>query len=64
MSEIKPVPDEPKPMPALDADRAADANLAPQGHIHLEDEAPDAVFTPEGDGELVPGIPPSETDPR
>jgi hypothetical protein len=64
MSEIKPVPDEPKPMPALDANRAANANLAPQGRMNLEEEAPDAVFTPEGDQESVPGILPSGTDPR
>jgi hypothetical protein len=63
MSEMKPVPDESTPMPALDASRRTDANLAPQGVVSLDDEAPDAIFTPEGDGESVPGIPPSATDP-
>ncbi len=64
MSEMKPVTDEPKPMPALDANRAKDANLAPQGRINLEDEAPGAAFTPEGDQESVPGILPPGTDPK
>jgi hypothetical protein len=49
-------------MPALDADRAGDANLAPQGRVDLSDEAPDSVFTPEGDAEPVPGIPDSVED--
>ena len=64
MPEMKPVTEQPKPMPALDADRAAHANLAPQGRIDLDDEAPNAHFTPEGDQESVPNIPPSGTDPR
>ena len=52
----KPVPDEPGPMPAMDRERAKDANLAPQGVVNLSEEAPDAQFTPEGDQEQVPGI--------
>ena len=63
MSDMKPVPNEDKPMPAMDPNRTKDANLAPQGDIDLSDEAPDSEFTPEGDGELVPNIPPSATDP-
>jgi hypothetical protein len=58
-----PVPDEPSPMPAMDADRVDHANLAPQGRVDLDDEAPESHFTPEGDGEEVPNIPRSETDP-
>ncbi len=63
MSDVKPVPDEPKPMPAMDANRTKHANLAPQGDIDLSDEVPDSKFTPEGDHEQVPNIPPSATDP-
>jgi hypothetical protein len=63
MSDLKPVPDEPTPSPALDSRRREDANLAPQGVVSLEDEAPGAHFTPEGDGEEAPGILPSGTDP-
>ena len=63
MSDVKPVPNEDKPMPALDANRTKDANLAPQGDIDLSDEVPDSQFTPEGDHERVPNIPPSATDP-
>ena len=59
----KTVPDEPKPMPALDANRTKHANLAPQGEVTLDDEAPGSKFTPEGDQEQVPNIPPSGTDP-
>ena len=62
-STEKPVPNEDKPMPALDANRTKDANLAPQGDIDLSDEVPDSQFTPEGDHERVPNIPPSATDP-
>jgi hypothetical protein len=57
MNETKPIPDEPKPMPAMDEHRTDDANLAPQGSVNLTDEAPESVFTPEGDGEPVPNIP-------
>ncbi len=53
----KPVPDEPKPMPAMDESRRRDANLAPQGDIELGDEAPGSHFTPEGDQESIPNIP-------
>ena len=53
----KPIPNQPTPMPALDADRAKNANLAPQGDVNLEDEAPGSKFTPEGDGEPSPNIP-------
>lgn len=63
MSSKKPVPNEPNPMPALDADRARHANLAPQGHMH-PDARPGSKFTPEGDQEPVPNIPPSATDPE
>lgn len=62
-SNEKPVPNEDKPMPAMDANRRSDANLAPQGEIDLSDEVPDSHFTPEGDHESVPNIPPSATDP-
>lgn len=55
----KPTPNEPAPMPATDADRQHHANLAPQGRIDLSDKAPESHFTPEGDGETVPGIPAS-----
>ena len=54
----KPVPSEPSPMPALDGNRAQDANLAPQGTVDLSDESPESHFTPEGDAEPVPNIPP------
>ena len=60
--EEKPVPNEPKPMPAMDPTRARDANLAPQGEMH-PDARPDSKFTPEGDQEPSPNIPPSATDP-
>ena len=62
-STDKPVPNEDKPMPAMDAQRTKHANLAPQGEINLEDETPDSKYTPEGDHEQVPNIPPSATDP-
>ncbi len=63
MSDLKPVPNEDRPMPAMDSNRAANANLAPQGEVNLESEAPGGKFTPEGDQEQVPNIPPSATDP-
>jgi hypothetical protein len=63
IGDVKPIPNEPDPISAMDADRANDANLAPQGKVNLEDEAPDAVFTPEGDEEQVPHIQRSKTDP-
>lgn len=44
-------------MPAMDADRTRHANLAPQGRVDLQDEAPESNFTPEGDGEPNPNIP-------
>ena len=62
-SDQKPVPNENRPMPAMDAHRTSDANLAPQGDIDLSDEVPGSKFTPEGDPEQVPNIPPSATDP-
>ncbi len=61
-SDQKPVPNEDKPMPAFDADRTKHSNLAPQGDMHLEDK-PGSKYTPEGDHEQVPNIPPSATDP-
>ena len=62
-STNKPVPNEDKPMPAMDAHRTSHANLAPQGDVDLSAEVPDSKFTPEGDHEQVPNIPPSATDP-
>ena len=62
-SNEKPVPNEDKPMPAMDAHRTSHANLAPQGQVRLDDEAPGSKFTPEGDHEQVPNIPKSATDP-
>ncbi|SEC35238.1 hypothetical protein [Terriglobus roseus] len=50
------VPNEPKPAPAMDANRAANSNLAPQGKVDLSDQAPGSNFTPEGDQEDVPNI--------
>ena len=61
--EAKPVPNEPTPMPALDATRTKDANLSPQGEIHPDARA-ESKFTPEGDQEPSPKIPPSATDPE
>lgn len=55
-TDEKPVPNEPKPAPAMDAHRAVESNLAPQGVVDLSDEAPDSNFTPEGDQEDVPNI--------
>jgi hypothetical protein len=63
MSNRKPVPDEPNSMPAMDGHRADDANLAPQGRVDLDDEAPESIFTPEGDAESVPNIPSLEDGP-
>ena len=62
-SNEKPVPNEDKPMPAMDPHRTSHANLAPQGEMNLTDEVPGGKFTPEGDHEQVPNIPPSATDP-
>jgi hypothetical protein len=59
----KPVPDEPTPAPAMDHARTEHTNLAPQGQINLDDETPESKYTPEGDQEPVPNIPPSITDP-
>ncbi|MGI4855098.1 MAG: hypothetical protein ACRYF4_13760 [Janthinobacterium lividum] len=61
-SEQKPVPNDTTPMPAMDADRINHANLAPQGRMNPE-EKDDSKYTPEGDHEQVPNIPPSATDP-
>ena len=58
----KPVPDETAGIPATDADRRRNTNLAPQGPMH-PDAPPESKFTPEGDGEPSPNIPPSATDP-
>jgi hypothetical protein len=52
----KPVPNQPEPAPAMDADRTANSNLAPQGTVDLSDEVPESNFTPEGDQEDVPNI--------
>ena len=55
-ADEKPVPNEPKPASAMDPNRAANSNLAPQGVVDLSDEAPESNFTPEGDQEDVPNI--------
>ena len=60
----KPVPNEPAPMPAMDHTRTRDANLAPQGEMHIDEAPQDSSFTPEGDQEPAPNIPPSATDPE
>ena len=62
-STERPVPDETHAMPAQDAHRRKDANLAPQGPMH-PDGPRDADYTPEGDNEVTPTIPPSATDPE
>lgn len=59
----KPVPDETGVIPALDATRRRDANLAPQGSMH-PDGPRDTDATPEGDNEVTPTLPPSATDPE
>ena len=59
----KPVPNEPNPAAAIDADRTSATNLAPQGTIDLSDEVPGSKFTPEGDQEDVPNIPPDGAEP-
>lgn len=61
-ADIKPVPSETTTIPATDADRRHNTNLAPQGRMH-PDAPPESKFTPEGDGEPAPNIPPSATDP-
>ena len=61
-STQKPVPNEDKPMPAFDADRTRHSNLSPQGDMNPELND-DSKYTPEGDHEQVPNIPPSATDP-
>ncbi len=61
-SNQKPVPNEDQPMPAFDADRINHSNLAPQGNMNPEENF-DSKYTPEGDHEQVPNIPPSATDP-
>ena len=59
---IKPVPNDTAVIPAMDADRRHDTNLAPQGRMR-PDAPPESKFTPEGDQEPAPNIPPSATDP-
>lgn len=61
-SDPKPIPNEPTVIPATDANRRHDSNLAPQGPM-MEDMPKDDKWTPEGDQEPVPNIPPSATDP-
>ena len=61
-SDQKPVPNQDKPMPAFDADRTKHGNLAPQGSMNPEGNDT-SKYTPEGDHERVPNIPPSATDP-
>lgn len=60
--ESKPVPNDTTVIPATDADRRHNTNLAPQGSMHPDAPA-ESKFTPEGDGEPSPNIPPSATDP-
>lgn len=61
-SNQKPIPNEDRPAPAMDADRTRHNNLAPQGDMNPEGND-DSKYTPEGDHEQVPNIPPSATDP-
>lgn len=61
-SDQKPVPNEDQPAAAMDADRTRHNNLAPQGNMNPEGND-DSKYTPEGDHESVPNIPPSATDP-
>lgn len=56
LTDEKPVPNQPTPAPAMNANRTAHSNLAPQGTVDLSDEAPESNFTPEGDREDVPNI--------
>ena len=60
---LKPVPNEPDVIGAMDATRRSGTNLAPQGPMH-PDARPESKFTPEGDAEPAPNIPPSATDPE
>ncbi len=62
IDQTKPVPNDTTVIPATDADRRHNTNLAPQGPMHPDAPA-DSKFTPEGDQEPVPNIPPSATDP-
>lgn len=61
--EQKPVPNDPEVIPAMDGNRRQSTNLAPQGEMH-PDALPESKFTPEGDQEPAPNIPPSATDPE
>ncbi len=61
--EEKPVPNDPDVIPAMNADRRQNTNLAPQGEMH-PDARPESKFTPEGDQEPAANIPPSATDPE
>jgi len=58
----KPVPST-STIPATDADRRQNTNLAPQGEMHPGTGSHSDKFTPEGDQEPHPNIPPSATDP-
>ena len=58
----KPVPNDTTVIPSTDANRRQDTNLAPQRPMH-PDAPPQSKFTPEGDQEPAPNIPPSATDP-
>ncbi len=62
IAEKKPVPNNPDVVPATDAERRHDSNLAPQGPMQ-QDALDDVKWTPEGDHEQVPNIPPSANDP-
>lgn|GEM_PF-2540875 len=59
---LKPVPTT-STIPATDADRRENANISPQGKVHPDDAPSSSKYTPEGDQEATPGIPPSATDP-
>ncbi|WP_419806070.1 hypothetical protein [Terriglobus sp.] len=61
-NDPKPIPNDPDVIPATDADRRHDSNLSPQGPMQT-DMPGDDKWTPEGDHEPVPNIPPSANDP-
>lgn len=62
MSEPKPVPGQ-ETISATDEHRRRDANISPQGRMHPDEAPRGSEFTPEGDREQIPSIPPSANDP-
>lgn len=62
MTTPKPVPGQ-DTIPATDEHRRRDANISPQGQVHPDKAHQDSKFTPEGDHERMPTIPPSANDP-